>query len=64
MKRKCASVIAPEADDIEARVTDEDRDTLPTEDTSEACDVPVRNRVGVSPPSAEALCPDWDHLGG
>ena len=48
---------------VEDRVTDEDRDTLPTEFTSEEQDGPTR-LAGVSPPNAEAICPDWEHLGG
>lgn len=48
---------------MEDLVTDDDRLTLPTELTSAPCDDP-RPNVGVSPPSAEAACPDWEHLGG
>jgi len=48
---------------VEELVTDEDRFTPPTEFTSEECDRPI-NLVGVSPPNAEAVCPDREHLGG
>ncbi|MBM3268805.1 MAG: hypothetical protein FJZ01_14285 [Candidatus Sericytochromatia bacterium] len=49
---------------VEEMVTDDDRETLATEFTSEECDVPVGKRIGVSPPNAEAMCRDWEHLGG
>lgn len=48
---------------IEELVTDDDRLTMPTEETSYEF-LPPRREVGVSPPSAEALEPDWEHLGG
>ena len=48
---------------VEDRVTDDDRMTMPTEETSFEFLSP-RREVGVSPPSAEALAPDWEHLGG
>lgn len=48
---------------VEDLVTDDDRLTFATEFTSEACDE-SRSNVGVSPPNAEAACPDWEHLGG
>lgn len=63
-KHPVARTSGPEpAPGVEDLVTDDDRLTPATEFTSEACDDPLPN-VGVSPPSAEAACRDWEHLGG
>ena len=48
---------------VEERVTDEDRTTMPTEQTSTEF-LTMCHQVGVSPPSGEAVAPDWEHLGG
>ncbi len=48
---------------VEDLVTDDDRLTPATEFTSGECNA-LNVNVGVSPPSAEAACPDWEHLGG